>query len=102
MWRSDPRIATAHHLMDRIPDDATVQASSQLVPQLTSRTSVSLFGWADSRPDPQWIMVDTQVPPHQRWPLDYFSESTALQRARAQGYYTVAEEQGFVLLRRAG
>ncbi|MGW3657710.1 DUF2079 domain-containing protein [Streptomyces sp. NPDC005151] len=99
-WRGDPRIAAAHRLMDRIPDGATVQASNLLVPQLTNRTSVSLYGWADSRPDPQWIMVDTLVPFNQRWPLNVLQEQEALGIARAQGYLTVSKEQGFVLLKR--
>lgn len=86
--------------MDRIPDGATVQASNLLVPQLTNRTSVSLYGWADSRPDPQWIMVDTLVPFNQRWPLNVLQEQQALGIARAQGYLTVGKEQGFVLLKR--
>lgn len=100
-WRDDPRVATAHRLMDRIPDGATVQASNQLVPQLASRTSVSLYGWADSRPDPEWIMVDTAVPQHRRWPQNFFEERKTLNDARAHGYRTVAEEDGFVLLSRA-
>ncbi|MCX5109767.1 DUF2079 domain-containing protein [Streptomyces sp. NBC_00378] len=99
-WRDDPRIAVAHRLMDRIPDGATVQASNELVPQLTNRTSASLYGWPDSRPNPQWIMVDTKVPFSQRWPLNILQEQQALGAARAQGYLTVSNEQGFVLLKR--
>ncbi|MFE6496766.1 DUF2079 domain-containing protein [Streptomyces sp. NPDC057748] len=99
-WRDDPRIAVAHRLMDRIPDGATVQASNELVPQLTNRTSASLYGWPDSRPNPQWIMVDTKVPFSQRWPLNILQEQQALGAARAQGYRTVSNEQGFVLLKR--
>ncbi|MEV7027888.1 DUF2079 domain-containing protein [Kitasatospora sp. NPDC093558] len=68
-WRTDPRLAVAHRLMDRIPDGATVQASTLLVPQLTNRTTVGVFGWEPSRPDPQWIMVDTWTPTYKRWPL---------------------------------
>ena len=101
-WRSDPRVAVAHHLMDRIPDGATVQASNQLVPQLTDRTSTSLYGWADSRPDPGWIMVDTLVPQERRWPQSVGEERLSLDRARAEGYRTVAEQDGFVLLTRSG
>ncbi|MFE9765387.1 DUF2079 domain-containing protein [Streptomyces sp. NPDC005808] len=101
-WRSDPRVAVAHGLMDRIPDGATVQASNQLVPQLTGRTSASLYGWADSRPDPEWIMVDTLVPQHRRWPQSFGEEKISLDRARTQGYRTAAEQDGFVLLTRSG
>ncbi|GAA2237051.1 DUF2079 domain-containing protein [Kitasatospora cystarginea] len=101
-WRSDPRVAVAHSLMNRIPDGATVQASTFLVPQLTNRTSVSLFGWAASRPDPQWIMVDTRMPMNKRWPLSIPDEQAALGRALSHGYRTVAAEDGFVLLNRPG
>ncbi|MGW1880884.1 DUF2079 domain-containing protein [Streptomyces sp. NPDC001970] len=99
-WRTDPRVAVAHRLMDRIPDGATVQANNELVPQLSNRTSVSLYGWPDSRPNPEWIMVDTRVPPHLRWPQNYFKERISLERALKQGYRLVAEQQGFVLLNR--
>lgn len=99
-WRADPRVAVAHRLMDTIPDGATVQASDGLVPHLTSRTSTSLYGWAASRPDPEWIIVDTQVAPERRWPLSAVEESIALDRARSQGYRIAALEDGFVLLSR--
>ncbi|MFE3329960.1 DUF2079 domain-containing protein [Streptomyces sp. NPDC059176] len=100
-WRADSRVALAHRLMGRIPDGATVQASSQLVPQLTSRTSTSLYGWWQSRPNPQWIMVDTRVPQDRRWPLDFMKEKIMLDQARTRGgYSTVAEQDGFVLLKR--
>ncbi|MEW2413782.1 DUF2079 domain-containing protein [Streptomyces sp. NPDC046866] len=99
-WKTDPRVAVAHRVLDRIPDGATVQASNHLVPQLADRTSVSLFGWGDSRPDPQWVVVDTAVSPQLHWPLDPMQELVALSDLRASGYRTVAEENGFVLLTR--
>lgn len=99
-WRTDPRVAVAQRLMDRIPDGATVQASDGLVPHLANRTSVSLYGWAASRPDPEWIIVDTGVAPELRWPLSVMEESITLGAARNQGYLTAAQEDGFVLLNR--
>ncbi|MCX4515738.1 DUF2079 domain-containing protein [Streptomyces sp. NBC_01619] len=99
-WKSEPRIGTARAVMRLIPDGATVQASTHLVPQLTNRTSVSLFGWPASRPNPQWIMVDTQVPQNRRWPLSFQQEHDALAAARSAGYSTAADEDGLVLLRR--
>ncbi|MFE5766918.1 DUF2079 domain-containing protein [Streptomyces sp. NPDC056485] len=100
-WRADPRIAAAHRVMGRIPDGATVQASDGLVPHLADRTSVSLYGWPASRPEPQWIVVDTQVPQQRRWPLSAIDESLALAGAKANGYRLVAQEDGFVLLGRS-
>lgn len=99
-WRTDPRVAVAQRLMDRIPDGATVQASHGLVPHLANRTSVSLYGWAASRPDPEWILLDTWAGPDMRWPLSVMDESVALAGARSQGYRTAAEQDGFVLLNR--
>ncbi|MFD5428568.1 DUF2079 domain-containing protein [Streptomyces sp. NPDC127084] len=100
-WHSDPRIGTAREVMRLIPDGDTVQASTFLVPQLAGRTSVSLFGWPDSRPNPQWILVDTALPDNRRWPLSYLQERAALDAARARGYSTAASTGGFVLLRRS-
>ncbi|MFF4317463.1 DUF2079 domain-containing protein [Streptomyces sp. NPDC001568] len=100
-WRDDPRVEVAHRLMDRIPDGATVQASDALVPHLADRAGVSLHGWPDSRPSPQWIIVDTRVAPERRWPLSRVQEALALDEARTGGgYRTEAEQDGFVLLRR--
>lgn len=103
-WRTDPRVAVAHRLLDKIPDGATVQASDHLVPQLTSRTSVSLYGWYDSRLNPQWIMVDTWVPDDARWwpgqPLSAEEERQHLAQNRRGGYEVVASQDGYVLLHR--
>ncbi|MFJ6794633.1 DUF2079 domain-containing protein [Streptomyces sp. NPDC091268] len=100
-YRADPRLAVADRMMALIPDGATVQASDGLVPHLADRTSVSLYGWEDSRRDPQWIMVDTLVAPQYRWPLSSMDEQIALAAARAGGYVPAAERAGFVLLKRA-
>ncbi|MGF1425401.1 DUF2079 domain-containing protein [Kitasatospora sp. LaBMicrA B282] len=101
-WRTDPRLAVARRLMDRIPDGATVQASTLLVPQLTNRTTVGLFGWEPSRPDSQWILVDTWTPAYKRWPLTVEIERNRLNWQRAHGYHDVADEDGYVLLERTG
>ncbi|QUW79903.1 DUF2079 domain-containing protein [Streptomyces mirabilis] len=101
-WRTDPRVAVAHHLMDKIPDGARVQASNELAPQLVHRTSVGLYGSPGSRPNPQWIMVDTWVPDSGRgWPgepLSIEAEQSQLAENRRTGYDLVAEQSGFVLL----
>jgi uncharacterized membrane protein len=101
-WHTDRRVAVAHDLMRKIPDDATVQASTYLVPHLSNRTRVSLYGWQASRPNPEWIMVDTWVPPARRWPLDAVKEKIMLDASEKQGYRKVAEKDGFVLLNRSG
>ncbi|MFD5142893.1 DUF2079 domain-containing protein [Streptomyces sp. NPDC058401] len=99
-WKDEPHVVAAHRVMDRIPDGATVQASTYLLPHLADRTSVSLFGWGDSRPDPEWIVVDTTVAPQLRWPQSAIQESMALDRARSQGYRIAAQQDGLVLLSR--
>jgi uncharacterized membrane protein len=103
-WRTDPRVAVARRLMDKIPDGVTVQTSNHLVPQLANRTSVSLYGSYGSRPNPQWIMVDTWVPGNEReWlgePLSAEAEQRRLAEDRRQGYDLVAEQDGFVVLHR--
>ncbi|WP_258053446.1 DUF2079 domain-containing protein [Streptomyces sp. Ru72] len=104
-WRTDPRVATAHRLMNVIPDGATVQVSDHLVPQLTNRTSVSLYGAESSRPNPQWIMVDTWVPAGARgWlgaPLSIEAEQQNLAKDLRE-CELVARQDGFVLLHRRG
>lgn len=103
-WQTDPRVAVAQRLMDKIPDGVTVQASNSLVPHLTGRDSVSLYGAPDSRPDPQWIMVETSVPDNSRWwpgePLSAEVEGQRLAEDRRNGYELVADQEGFVLLHR--
>ncbi|MEU0375301.1 DUF2079 domain-containing protein [Streptomyces sp. NPDC006283] len=100
-WHTEPRVAAAHRFMKKIPDDATVHASTYLVPHLTNRTRVSLYGWHTSRPNPEWIMVDTWVAPARRWPLSAVTERIMLDQAiKKHGYRMVAEESGFVLLNR--
>jgi uncharacterized membrane protein len=103
-WRTDPRVAVAHRLMDKIPDGATVQTSDHLVPQLADRTSVSLYGSYDSRPNPQWIMVDTWMPDSARgWlgaPLSAEAEQRYLAGSLREGYVLTAQQDGFVLLHR--
>ncbi|MFD7256127.1 DUF2079 domain-containing protein [Streptomyces sp. NPDC059874] len=101
-WQTDPRMAVARGVMAKIPDGARVQASNNLGPHLADRTSVSVYGWGDSRPNPEWIMVDTLVAPNHRWPLSVEQEELTLDIARVRGYRAVVEKDGFVLLSRTG
>ncbi|WP_329538457.1 DUF2079 domain-containing protein (plasmid) [Streptomyces sp. NBC_01450] len=97
-WRTDPRVAQAHRVLERIPTGATVAASNRLVPHLTDRAQVTVFGFPGSRPDPQWIVVDTATP--QGWPNSPERERRLLDAARAHGYLTVLDRNGYLLLRR--
>ena len=95
-WHTAPRVAAARAIMRLIPDGATVAATNQIVPQLTNRCTVGEFGLPGSRPDPQWIMVDTAAPPG--WSISPSQRARQLDRARAHGYRTAARAGGYLLL----
>ncbi|GHC40624.1 hypothetical protein GCM10010507_13580 [Streptomyces cinnamoneus] len=97
-WRTAPRVATAHRIMHLIPDGATVGASNRLAPQLANRTTVSVFGFSGSRPDPQWLMLDT-VPPT-GWPIGEADQARLIEEARTHGYGITARAAGYLLLHR--
>ncbi|MEU7137678.1 DUF2079 domain-containing protein [Streptomyces sp. NPDC046261] len=97
-WRTAARVAVAHRVMSLIPDGATVAASNHLAPQLAARTTVSAFGMNGSRPDPQWVIVDTRT--SQGWPMSGVEQGRLLPGLRAQGYRVAADTAGYVLLRR--
>lgn len=98
-WHTGPRIAAAHRVLDKIPDGATVAASNRLVPQLTDRCTVTVFGWPDNHMAPEWIIVDTATP--QGWPISPQQETQMLAQARADGYHSVVETYGYILLKRS-
>ena len=99
-WHTPPRVATALAMMRLIPDGATVAATNRLAPQLTDRCTVSAFGAPGSRPDPQWIIVDTSAPPD--WSLTPDQQAQQLDQARVHGYSTAADAGGYLLLHRRG
>jgi uncharacterized membrane protein len=97
-WRTPARVWAARQLLARIPDGATVAASNLLVPQLTGRTTVTEFGLPGSRPDPQWIIVDTTAP--RDFPVDSEQQAQLIDQAIAQGYRTEAHVGDYLLLHR--
>ncbi len=99
-WQHDQRVEDARAVLDRVPDDAIVAASNRLVPQLASRTVVSVFGYSASRQNPEWIVVDNGGPTV-NWPFpSRLAQERLVQAARDLGYATVAEQGDFLLLRR--
>lgn len=98
-WQTPPRAAAAHRVMDRIPDNATVAAANRLVPQLTNRCTVTLFGFPDIPLTADWIIVDAKYP--MGFPISAQDESHALDQARFGGYRAVAQDDGFLLLHRS-
>jgi hypothetical protein len=77
---------------------ATVAASNRLAPQLTSRTTVSEFGYPGLLLDAQWIVVGTADP--QGWPISGAQQQQDITAAEAEGFRTVTDQNGYLLLRR--
>ncbi|MEW2086356.1 DUF2079 domain-containing protein [Streptomyces sp. NPDC005283] len=97
-WHTPARVAAARQILARVPDGATVAASNLLVPQLSGRTSVTEFGMPGSRPDPEWIIVDTTAP--RTFPVGSEQQAQLIDEAIAQGYRTEAHVGEYLLLRR--
>ncbi|MGQ0464287.1 MAG: DUF2079 domain-containing protein [Sporichthyaceae bacterium] len=98
-WDNGQRVSDARALLSEIPDGASVMASNRLAPQLTRRAEVSLFGWPDARPNPEWIVVDNGEP------VGFPVQSREVQdllvdTAERVGYQRVLERGDFVLLHR--
>ncbi|MFE6847316.1 DUF2079 domain-containing protein [Streptomyces sp. NPDC057686] len=97
-WHTDPRVATTHSILDKIPSGATVAATNHLAPQLTARATVTVFGFPGSRPNPKYIVADVST---WDWP---FATSTAvvqqLNDTLGHGYRAIAHQDGIVLLHR--
>jgi hypothetical protein len=96
-WRTQPAVAAAHRLLDRIPDGAVVAATNGLAPHLTSRCEVRLLAETPAaEQDAEWIAADRLLP--------VFVTPAELRRQLAQlhviGYRTVTDDGRFVLLRR--
>jgi uncharacterized membrane protein len=91
------RIAAAHQVMDLIPDGAVVAAGDQLVPQLTDRDTVALLGTGIPQ-RPAWVIADTWTP--FGFPISGQQQATLIAQWRAEGYRTVADESGYLLLHR--
>ncbi|WIM95191.1 DUF2079 domain-containing protein [Actinoplanes oblitus] len=97
LWHRDPRDAAAHRVLDLVPDGATVAAANRLAPQLTSRATVTLFGFDYPDPAPEFIVVDTRTVD---FPLQPGSQRRRIDTALGSGYLRVANDDGFLLLRR--
>jgi uncharacterized membrane protein len=96
-WKAENRISAAHALLSMIPDGATVAASNRIVPQLTERCTVTVFGLATTPLNSEWIAADLVTP---GWPISLEAADTELHTAQAHGYRVIARGGGFILLRR--
>ncbi|HEY5319723.1 MAG TPA: DUF2079 domain-containing protein [Galbitalea sp.] len=99
LWTVTARDAAITRALALIPDNVRVAATDDIVPHLTSRDSVTLFGL---RPlvatRPEWILVDAHSPRH-----FLISDSRQLEdllEAEKQGYGVVMQSHGVTLLKR--
>jgi uncharacterized membrane protein len=97
-WHTDPRIAAARHVIAMVPSGATVAAGNQLVPQLTDRDTVMLLDTTTPSRRPGWVLIDTENPGD--FPLRGGQQTQIVAQLEGEGYHTVADQAGYVLLER--
>ncbi|MBF8185924.1 DUF2079 domain-containing protein [Nonomuraea sp. K274] len=93
----DPKAAAAAEALSRVPSGVTVEAVNSLGPALSSRATVLL--WTGESHGSPWVVADTA-----RWEFPFGSPGQQLaevEELRAQGYVTVYERDGYVVLRRS-
>jgi uncharacterized membrane protein len=99
LWQPNPQSAAIESALARIPDGVTVSASDNLVPQLTARDTLTLFGVSPlARIRPQWIIVDPESPRHYR--VTRAAEQRDLRLAEGGGYAVAFRKGDITLLRR--
>jgi hypothetical protein len=98
LWQGNPHIGTINAELAKIPNGATVSASDDIVPQLTDRTTVTVFGLRPlDAARPQWILVDPHATRHYR--VSPLQEQLDLLHAESDGYRVVMDRSGITLLR---
>ncbi|MGW4380537.1 DUF2079 domain-containing protein [Kitasatospora sp. NPDC004531] len=96
-WRGSAHVRTVRSVLADIPSGARVAAGNRLVPQLTGRCTVFEFGWPADWRTAEWVVVDTRNP--MGWPLNGAQEAEQIANLRAEGFRTVREDDGVLLLR---
>jgi hypothetical protein len=81
-----------------VPSGATVAAGNQLVPQLTDRDTVMLLDTTTPSRRPGWVLIDTENPGD--FPLRGGQQTQIVAQLEGEGYHTVADQAGYVLLER--
>lgn len=98
----DDHIASGHRLVQRIPDEVTVEAPNHLVPHLTHRDQIWVFPEAAGKAE--WIMLDLSDHDgrgRKTYPLLPKEFENRVRDILARGGYgKVAFENGFLLLSR--
>jgi uncharacterized membrane protein len=91
------RPAPARRVLALVPDGATIAASNRLAPQLTDRTTVSLFPENFQQGvHPEWIAVLTGG---DTFPGTLQARRSAIATLPAQGYRRIIERSGIALYR---
>lgn len=98
MWHTPARIAVARQVIAEIPENATVTTGNQLVPQLTDRDTVSLLEPPTPQSRPAWVLIDTESPTN--FPLAPGQQATIISQLRGEGYRTIDDRDGYLLLER--
>ena len=97
-WRTPARIAAARQVMAEIPDNVTVATGDQLVPQLTDRDTVYLLIPETPAAPPEYVLFDTENPDN--FPLKPGEQAQLIKTFRQDGYRTLADLDGYLLLKR--
>ncbi|CAN5240639.1 DUF2079 domain-containing protein [soil metagenome] len=101
LWTANPQQRAVDRAFALIPDNATVSASDNLIPQLTSRDDVTFFGLAPlSTVRPEWIVTDSQSTRHYR--VTRAKEKRDVRMAIRSGYTVVLRQGAVTLLKRPG
>lgn len=100
LWTASPQASAITEALGMIPDGATVSASDNLVPQLTSRDTVTLFGLRPlAATKPRWIIVDPESTRH--FAVTRAKEQKRLLAAEHSGYAVRFQSQDITLLERS-
>jgi hypothetical protein len=99
-WRHESRVTDARAMLAQVPSGVWVAASNRLVPQLTSRDQVTVFGWAPSRPNPEYLALEDADPLN--WPFDSLDDQRRMENVALHlGYVQVFKQGNYVLLHRS-
>ena len=98
LWHTSARVDVARQIVARVPDNVTVAAGNQLVPQFTDRDTVSLLDMQTPASLPAWVMIDTENPDN--FPLTSGQQAQIISQLYAAGYQTSANSDGYLLLKR--
>ncbi len=99
LWEPNPRESAITAALGEIPSGSTVSATDNLIPQLTDRANVTLFGLRPLATDnPAWIIVDPFS--SRRFTIDKDQEHHDLLAAERDGYRVVFSRDTITVLSR--